>query len=152
MRYFTIEELEHSDTATKYKIDNTSNGETRTNLIKFIELLLDPIRTKWGKPIKVNSGYRCSKLNRMVGGASTSQHLLGEAADITVGSPEENRKLFEMIISMNILFDQLILEDGGKWIHISLKWRTVSKNRREVLLGIRNSKGKMYYTKYQKDK
>ena len=152
MRYFTIEELEHSDTATKYKIDNTSNGETRTNLIKLIELLLDPIRTKWGKPIKVNSGYRCSKLNRMVGGASTSQHLLGEAADITVGSPEENRKLFEMILSMNILFDQLILEDGGKWIHISLKWRTVSKNRREVLLGVRNSKGKMYYTKYQKDK
>ena len=152
MRYFTIEELEHSDTATKYKIDNTSNGETRTNLIKLIEMLLDPIRTKWGKPIKVNSGYRCSKLNRMVGGVSTSQHVLGEAADITVGSPEENRKLFEMIISMNILFDQLILEDGGKWIHISLKWRTVSKNRREVLLGIRNSKGKMYYTKYQKDK
>ena len=152
MRYFTIEELEHSDTATKYKIDNTSNGETRTNLIKLIELLLDPIRTKWGKPIKVNSGYRCSKLNRMVGGVSTSQHVLGEAADITVGSSEENRKLFEMIISMNILFDQLILEDGGKWIHISLKWRVVSKNRREVLLGIRNSKGKMYYTKYQKDK
>ena len=152
MRYFTIEELEHSDTATKYKIDNTSNGETRTNLIKLIELLLDPIRTKWGKPIKVNSGYRCSKLNRMVGGVSTSQHVLGEAADITVGSSEENRKLFEMIISMNILFDQLILEDGGKWIHISLKWRTVSKNRREVLLGVRNSKGKMYYTKYQKDK
>ena len=152
MRYFTIEELEHSDTATKYKIDNTSNGETRTNLIKLIELLLDPIRTKWGKPIKVNSGYRCSKLNRMVGGVSTSQHVLGEAADITVGSSEENRKLFEMILSMNILFDQLILEDGGKWIHISLKWRVVSKNRREVLLGIRNSKGKMYYTKYQKDK
>ena len=150
MRYFTIEELEHSDTATKYKIDNTSNGETRTNLIKLIELLLDPIRTKWGKPIKVNSGYRCSKLNRMVGGVSTSQHVLGEAADITVGSPEENRKLFEMILSMNILFDQLILEDGGKWIH--MKWRVVSKNRREVLLGIRNSKGKMYYTKYQKDK
>lgn len=153
MRYFTIEELEHSDTATKYKIDNTANGETRTNLIKLIELLLDPIRTKWGKPIKVNSGYRCSKLNRMVGGVSTSQHVLGEAADITVGSSEENRKLFEIILSMsNILFDQLILEDGGKWIHISLKWRTVSKNRREVLLGIRNSKGKMYYTKYQKDK
>lgn len=152
MRYFTIEELEHSDTATKYKIDNTANGETRTNLTKLIELLLDPIRTKWGKPIKVNSGYRCSKLNRMVGGVSTSQHVLGEAADITVGSSEENRKLFEMIISMNILFDQLILEDGGKWIHISLKWRVVSKNRREVLLGIRNSKGKMYYTKYQKDK
>ena len=152
MRYFTIEELEHSDTAVKYKIDNTSNGETRTNLIKLIELLLDPIRTKWGKPIKVNSGYRCSKLNRMVGGASTSQHLLGEAADITVGSSEENKKLFEMILSMNILFDQLILEDGGKWIHISLKWKVMSKNRREVLLGIRNSKGKMYYTKYQKDK
>lgn len=152
MKYFTIEELEHSDTAIKYKIDNTSNGETRTNLIKLIELLLDPIRTKWGKPIKVNSAYRCSKLNRMVGGVSTSQHVLGEAADITVGSSEENRKLFEMILGMNILFDQLILEDGGKWIHISLKWRAVSKNRREVLLGIRNSKGKMYYTKYQKDK
>ena len=151
MRYFTIEELEHSDTATKYKIDNTSNGETRTNLIKLIELLLDPIRTKWGKPIKVNSGYRCSNLNRMVGGVSTSQHVLGEAADITVGSSEENKKLFEMILSMNVLFDQLILEDGGKWIHISLKWRVVSKNRRQVLLGVRNSKGKMYYTKYQKD-
>ena len=108
MRYFTLEELEHSDTATKYKIDNTANGDTRTNLTKLIELLLDPIRTKWGKPIKVNSGYRCSKLNRIVGGVSTSQHVLGEAADITVGSSEENKRLFEMIISMNILFDQLI--------------------------------------------
>lgn len=144
--YFTIEELEKSETAIKNGINNTSNGDVRVNLTHLIELL-DKIRTKWGHPIRVTSGYRCQKLNKLVGGVPNSQHVLGEAADITVGSTVDNKRLFEMIVGMDILFDQLILEDGGKWIHISYK-KEIDKNRKEILVATRNKNGKMCYTKY----
>lgn len=147
MKYFTIEEMEHSDTAKKNGIDNTSNGETRTNLIHLIEDCLDPIRDSWGNPINVTSGYRCSRLNKMIGGATNSQHQLGEAADIVV---KNNQDLFEMILDKGFLFDQLILEPG--WIHISYKWREISKNRKQVLTAKRNSKGKMVYYPYKREK
>lgn len=151
MKYFTIEELEHSDTAIKNGIDNTSNGEVRKNIIHLIEDLLDRVRGKWGHPITVNSGYRCSRLNRMVGGVHNSQHVLGEAADITAGNPDKNRLLYELIVDMmkeGLLFDQLILEDNAKWIHISLKWKEINKNRKQLLVATRGKNGKMYYTKY----
>jgi hypothetical protein len=91
---------------------------------------LDPIRKAWGKPIGVNSGYRCRRLNEAVGGTPTSQHLKGEAADITTGSKEGNRRLFELIQSLGVDFDQLIDESGYKWLHISYK---AQGNRRQIL-------------------
>jgi uncharacterized protein YcbK (DUF882 family) len=51
----------------------------------------------YGKPIIVTSGYRSPEVNRSVNGATSSQHVLGEAADITAGSKKENKKLFELI-------------------------------------------------------
>ena len=84
-----------------------------------------------GKPIGVNSGYRSPALNAAVGGAAASQHMKGEAADITTGSVADNLRLFERIAASAIPFDQLIDENRGRWIHIS--YRADGKNRRQVL-------------------
>ena len=92
--------------------------------------MLDPLREWYGKPVTVNSGYRCPQLNRMVGGAASSQHLKGEAADITAGSKEENRKLFDYIKS-HLPFDQLIDEKNYSWVHVSYK--RDGNNRKQIL-------------------
>lgn len=138
MKHFTIEELCASDTARRRNIQNNPTSDVRENLTRLVEKLLDPIREAWGKPIRVNSGFRGEMLNKAVGGAKTSQHLLGEAADITVGDPARNRMLFDKIVDMQkaglIQFDQLIWEKGSAagpdWVHISYRQ---GRNRNQIL-------------------
>lgn len=121
MKYFTIEEMIKSSTATAKRIDNTPNQTVIDSLTKLIEAVLDPLREWYGKPIRVNSGYRCKALNKAVGSkAKNSQHLYGEAADITAGSKEENEKLFNYIKD-NLEFDQLINESDFSWVHVSYR-------------------------------
>lgn len=129
-QHFTLAELTRSDTADRMRIANTPNHDEVRRLNHLMDNCLDPIRKAWGKPIGVNSGYRCLRLNEAVGGAPTSQHLKGEAADITTGSKEGNRRLFELIQSLGVDFDQLIDESGYKWLHISC---TAQGNRRQIL-------------------
>jgi uncharacterized protein YcbK (DUF882 family) len=119
MHYFTIKELCSSSTAARKKIDNTPNSEIVYNLTQLVENILDPLRKEYGKPIQVNSGYRCDLLNKAIGGSPTSQHCLGLAADITAGSKLENRKLFILAQKLHLPYDQLIDESGYSWIHIS---------------------------------
>lgn len=130
-KYFTITELIKSDTANKRKIDNTPSKQVETNLNQLVANILDPLRESWGNPIIVSSGYRCPELNKAVGGAKTSQHTLGQAADIHTKSNtrEENKKLFELIKSLKLPYDQLINEYNYKWIHVSYS----SRNRRQIL-------------------
>lgn len=120
MKYFSIKEMTKSNTATAKGIDNTPDQTITDNLTKLIEAVLDPLREWYGKPIIVNSGYRCEALNKAIGGAKSSQHMLGEAADITVGSKEENEKLFNYIKD-NLEFDQLINEYDFSWVHVSYR-------------------------------
>ncbi len=120
MKYFTIKEMTKSSTAKANGIDNTPSEEGVLNLQKLIEAVLDPLREWYGKPIRVNSGYRCEALNEAVGGSDTSQHRLGEAADITVGTKKGNKKLFEYIKD-NLPFDQLINESNFSWVHVSYR-------------------------------
>ena len=120
MKYFTIEELTYSATAIKEGIDNTPDASVKSNLKRLIENLLDPIRADWGKPITVTSGYRCKALNDAVGGVVNSEHMSGNAADITAGDRQKNLLLFNQIKSNKKLhFRQLIDESSLKWIHIS---------------------------------
>lgn len=130
MKYFTIEELTRSVTAKMRGIDNTPYGAIAEALSRLIINVLDPVRDKWGAPIRVNSGYRCTALNKAVKGASTSQHLKGEAADITTGTKEGNKKLFNLIQSLDFPYDQLIDEKNYSWIHISHR---KENNRRQVI-------------------
>lgn len=119
MKYFTIQELTRSDTAARLHIDNTPNRDQIRCLELLVNNILDPLRTRYGRPIYITSGYRCRRLNDAVGGAYNSQHMLGQAADITVGSPEDNRQLYSLIRTMRLPFDQLIDEYGMQWIHVS---------------------------------
>lgn len=131
MKYFTISELTKSATAARKGIDNTPNATVKKNLELLVENILDPLREAWGAPIIVSSGYRCPKLNRAVGGAKTSQHMLGQAADIHTVSdkPADNKKLFDLIRSLKLPFDQLINEYNYNWVHVSFGPR----NRRQIL-------------------
>lgn len=129
MKYFSIEEMTKSDTAKAKGIDNTPSQEVIDNLTKLIEAVLDPLREWYGKPITVNSGYRCEALNKAVGGSKTSDHMTGRAADIDTGSKEENKKLFDYIKD-NLEFDQLIDEKNLAWVHVSFR---ENNNRKQVL-------------------
>lgn len=129
-KYFTLGELCKSEVAVANRIENTPNNETIARINALMDECLDKVRELWGKPIGVNSGYRSAELNRAVAGAKNSQHLRGEAADITTGTKENNRKLFDLIVASDIPFDQLIDESGYKWLHISY---CKDYNRKQVL-------------------
>ena len=95
-KYFSIEELTFSKTAERLEIDNhPTDPEIRDNLMALIMKVLDPLRDAYGNPIYVNSGYRSPFLNSLIGGSASSQHLKGQAVDITTGSKSENKKLYD---------------------------------------------------------
>lgn len=129
-KYFTIAELCKSSTADKYGIDNKCKKEHVAALTNLIDKVLDPLREDWGKPITVNSGFRSAELNKKVGGASNSQHMAGEAADITAGNNADNKKLFELAQKLKLPVDQLIDEQNFKWLHVSYR---SGNNRGQVL-------------------
>ena len=123
---FTLAEL----TRTSTGIENKPDRQQVAALITLCGKVLQPVRDLYGKSIHVNSGFRSTAVNRAVGGALNSQHLLGEAADITVYNREGNKQLFE-IIRDNLSFDQLINERDFSWIHVSYK--SEEENRKQVL-------------------
>jgi uncharacterized protein YcbK (DUF882 family) len=127
---FTYDEMIHSATAKRLNIDNTPNARELENLKVLCQTVLQPIRDKRGSAITVTSGYRCPKLNALVGGSKTSQHAVGQAADITLGNPTLNKKLFNMIVDMinkkEIRVGQLIDEYNYRWLHISTPYSKVN--------------------------
>ena len=132
MKYFSLKELTESDTATRKGIDNTPDAIVKANLTALVANVLDPLREAYGKPIVVNSGYRCEKLNKLVGGAKKSQHLIGQAADIrsVSRSVAENKKIFNLIVKLGLPYDQLIDEYGYKWVHVSYNMKG---NRKQII-------------------
>ncbi len=126
MKHFTMRELIKSPTAQRLGINNEPTEAVKANLTALVERILDPLREAWGAPIVVTSGYRSPQLNKAVHGAASSQHMLGQAADIHTMSdnPEENRKLLDLIIKLGLPFDKLINEYPNRkmqpdWIHVS---------------------------------
>lgn len=115
--YFTLEELTKSATASQSGIDNTPSEAVVKNLNRLIAEILNPARHRLGKPIIVNSGYRCPRLNEAVGGVKNSYHLYGRAADITTGNISDNRRLWQIL--QNLPHRELIWERGGTWIHVA---------------------------------
>lgn len=120
-KYFTLQELCRSTTADKLKIKNVPNESQELNLMMLTRFVLDPARTIWGSPIYVNSGFRCERLNEVVGGAKNSGHLYGRAADITTKRNDLNWALYTLIKNSDIPFEKMIFEEknGSTWIHIS---------------------------------
>ena len=134
MKHFTISEMLKSDTAIKQRLWNGANLEVEENLRALVDEVLDPLRERYGKPIYVNSGYRCPKLNQLVNGAANSQHMNGEAADIRPVKSEKLKVKSELdelvrILIENGKFDQLIIYPT--FIHVS--WKRNGNNRKRII-------------------
>lgn len=135
-KYFTSYELMHSTTAQARKIENIPSWEQMDSLNRLAIEILDPVRVHYGKPISVTSGFRSAALNAAVKGAKNSQHMKGEAADITSkeNTKAKNKLLFDLMVSMVrdgiITVGQLINEKNYSWIHVSLP---DGKHRNEIL-------------------
>lgn len=120
-KHFKLIEFTRSTTAERLNIDNTPTFEVVDNLTRLCLLVLDTAREMFGKPIIITSGYRSERVNKSVGGVSTSQHLQGLACDIVVHDMD---KLFN-ILKHNPHIDQLLYESNGKskWLHVSIAKR-----------------------------
>lgn len=123
MKYFTMDELTRSETARRMRIANVPNTTQVSNLKELVRNVLDPLRERFGGKIYVTSGFRSEVLNAAVGGSSKSQHLEGKAADITAGSREGNRQLYE-ILTEALFFDQLIVYNDYEFLHVSYDWES----------------------------
>jgi zinc D-Ala-D-Ala carboxypeptidase len=130
--HFSLEEMLESETAKRYNIEEQSNppDEVVKNLTKLCIYLLEPIRKILG-PIHISSGWRCPKLNKLVGGVPNSQHVTGEAADAEFYGEGGNQAIIDKVKELNLPFDQMIDESNLRWVHISYSER--AGNRKQVL-------------------
>jgi hypothetical protein len=133
MKYFTIPELERtSEPEYKNSNINVALGDERKNLVTLVEHVLDPLRERWGAPIRVNSGYRCPALNRKVGGVPNSYHLRGMAADINARCPFHNTALYTEIRIMHreglLPLTECYMSPQGTYIHVAYDPANVKPN------------------------
>lgn len=128
--HFALSELVASQTAARRQIDNTPSPAIVKNLTRTAQLL-ERVRVLLGsKPILISSGYRSPTLNEAVGGAKTSAHMQGLAADFTCPGFGTPLDICHRLASLGVEFDQLIQE--GTWVHIGLS-PDGQKPRRQVL-------------------
>lgn len=139
--FFTLKEFLYSKTAGSLGIENVPDFEQVRNLDNLVKYVLNPCRQYIGTAIYVNSGYRSKQLNTIVGGAPTSQHMEGKAADITTLHDKADVYLFMFIVYM-IDFDQCIRYKN--FIHISYNGKD---NRNQVIDKLTKES---YYTKDRK--
>lgn len=133
MKYFSIAEFLRSDVAEKHQVSNIPNDEELLTVLNNVNALvnnvLDPLRAMIGRPIIITSGYRSQRVNELVGGSKTSQHLSGKAADIHVqGYTPQQMDIVYQTIQMCYDFDQLIFYPSKNIIHVS--WNG-AKNRQK---------------------
>lgn len=135
---FTLQEL----TVTGSNLPNVPTSAEINHLQALVTNVLQPLRDIYGKPIKINSGYRSQAVNKAIGGATNSQHLTGEAADLDAA---DNAAIF-LLIRQQLPFDQLIWEGGDDhqpaWVHVSF---SNTHNRKQVLR-MRVVNGKKIYS------
>jgi putative chitinase len=144
--HFKLNEFTKSETAIRKRIDNTPGPTHASNLKKVCEKILEPVRNHFGKPVRINSGYRGPALNAAVGGSSKSQHCNGEAVDFEIDGLA-NPELAKWV-SQNCEFDQIILEfydpkegPNSGWVHASY---SEGKNRKQILTAV-SVNGKTVY-------
>ena len=130
--HFTLGELTRSSTAERLRLDNTPTPEALRALQTTAEML-ERIRTTLGRPIIVTSAYRSPAVNRAVGGATSSDHMAGQAADIVVpafGTPHLVASALAPLVSV-LGIGQLILEGvkGKQWVHVSTRTPLKPVNR-----------------------
>lgn len=136
--HFSVEEFERSQTAARLGYDNAMGAAEKRAARALCDNVLEPLRELVG-PVSVSSGYRAPRVNRAVGGSSTSQHKEGEAADIGCNALS-TAELFDLIRLFHLPFDQVI-EEFGAWVHVSYGPR----DRHQAMLA-RTVRGRVRYT------
>ena len=118
---FRLIEFTRSSTAERLGIDNTPPQDAIDDLVFLCSYILQPVRTMIKKPIHINSGYRCDKLNKAVGGQPNSLHKQGRAADIHVKDEEEAKNLAPLFAQQTYC-DLVIIEHIADkfWLHIQM--------------------------------
>jgi putative chitinase len=137
--HFNLREFTKSETAIRKRIDNTPSVQHANNLKLVCEKILEPVRKHFGKPVRINSGYRGPTLNAAVGGSSKSQHCNGEAVDFEIdGLPNPDLAKW---VAENCEFDQIILEfydpkegPNSGWVHASVS--AIGNNRKQKLTAV----------------
>ena len=124
MKNFKLSEFFVSSTADKNGIKNEPSLDERATIERNINLLvdnvLDPIREKFCAPVIITSGYRCPRVNKLVGGANNSQHMSGCAADFHIkGFTYLMMRQVFLNIYDTMEFDQLIYYRSKNIIHVS---------------------------------
>ena len=149
--HFTLAEL--CKTSHKTKDGNIPSRVAIENLKRLCGWL-EMLRSEWNKrygalrqaqgpgddPIIINSAYRSWEVNKRAGGSSTSNHLVGCAADIKCAGKEQ--ALRYAVILLDIAdesredFDELIIEvrDSTIWVHFAVRPKG---NRRKVVFDIK---------------
>lgn len=118
--HFSFYELTDSNTFSNLVSENRSSAlEFEHNLVLTAKAL-ESQREILGSPLKISSGYRCSRLNNAIGGSTTSSHTRGQAADykpIDVSPSDAFKKLklnrSKLAFTKKIIFESI----GNTWIH-----------------------------------
>ena len=144
--HISYKESVYSITATRRGINNIPDDEQLTNMELVAEEVFEPLREWVGGPIKINSFFRCPKLNKAIGGSSKSQHCYGQAIDIDDTFRKASNADMYNYIKDHLEFDQLIWEFGDNknpdWVHVS--YVSPEENRNRCLKAYRD-KGKTKY-------
>jgi hypothetical protein len=127
--HFTLEELTHTD---HRQFDNTPNDAEMANLVRLANFLEEVKTVLGGKPVMINSAFRCKQVNDAVGSKDTSQHRIGCAADIRVPGMTPDQ-VVKAVIAAGLEYDQIIRE-FDRWTHVSIPNKPDDKPRRQALI------------------
>lgn len=127
--HFILSEFTRSDVATRMGIENIPDETQLRNLKLVCEKVLEPVRAHFGKPVRVNSGFRSMALNMVVNPLTTtvtrlSKHCLGQAVDFEIDGVS-NYEVACWVRDNIPEFHQVILEFyvpgqlNSGWVHVS---------------------------------
>ena len=133
--HFVLGEMTKSNSHPE--VYNIPSHEAIANL-KRVCGWLEILRSRAGRPILINSGYRSPQLNKKIGGVPTSNHLTGCAVDIRVKDMEQLIRyaaiLLEYADESKQDFDELLIEKnryGAIWLHFAVRPKD---NRRKIMI------------------
>jgi hypothetical protein len=126
---FTLAELTVTD---HREFDNSPTQEEISNLQRLAQLLEQVKEAIGGKPVMINSAFRCKQVNDAVGSKDTSQHRHGCAADIRVPGMTPDA-VVRAVIAAGLPYQQLIRE-FDRWTHISITNEPNADPKRQVLI------------------